>query len=115
VLPVQITMHNAELPAAAAADIEARAAHLAHYYPRIESCRVTIDVPQGRHRTDAARYAVRIDLQVPGDDIVVTRQPRRAFATALDEAFRAARRRLQDHARRLRGAVKAHERSDPSP
>lgn len=107
-LPVRITMHNIDVPRAAAADIAARAARLARYYPRIESCHVTIDVPQGRHRTDADSYTVRIDLQVPGDDILVTRQPRRALATALDEAFRAARRRLQDHARRLRGAVKAH-------
>lgn len=108
-LPIQITVHNTELSPEAHADIARRAMRLSGYYERLMGCRVTIDLPQRRRHSDAAQYGVRIDMTVPDGEIVVSRQPRRELATALDNAFNAARRRLQDYARRHRGSVKAHE------
>ena len=108
-LPIQITVHNTELSPEAHADIARRAMRLSGYYERLMGCRVTIDLPQRRRHSDAAQYGVRIDMTVPDGEIAVTRQPRRELATALDDAFNAARRRLQDYARRQRGSVKAHE------
>jgi cold shock CspA family protein/ribosome-associated translation inhibitor RaiA len=108
-LPLQIAVHNTQLSPDAEADIRRRVEALSRYYDRIMSSRVTIDVPQGRRHTDALLYGVRIDLTVPGGEIVVNRQPRAELVTALDGAFKAMRRRLQDYARRQRGAVKAHE------
>ncbi|HYL08920.1 MAG TPA: HPF/RaiA family ribosome-associated protein [Candidatus Udaeobacter sp.] len=108
-LPLQITVHNATLSSAAEADIRQRLEHLSRYYDRIMSSRVTVDVPQRRRRTDAELYGVRIGVTVPGDEIVVNRQPRAPLETVLDGAFQAMRRRLQDYARRQRGAVKVHE------
>ena len=107
-LPLQITVHNATLSPAAEADIRRRVERLSRYYDRIMSSRVTVDVPQGRRRTDAQLYGVRIDVTVPGGEIVVNRQPRARLETALDGAFQAMRRRLQDYARRQRGSVKVH-------
>jgi ribosome-associated translation inhibitor RaiA len=106
---VRIALHHTTLSAEADRDIRERVARLTHFYDRIVSCRVTIDVPQHRHRSDATSYGVRIDLAVPGGEIAVTRQPREDLETALQRAFEAARRRLQDHARRLQGAVKTHQ------
>jgi cold shock CspA family protein/ribosome-associated translation inhibitor RaiA len=108
-LPVQIAVHNTQLSPDAEGDIRQRVERLSRYYGRLMSCRVTVDVPQSRRRTDAVLYGVRIDVTVPGGEIVVNHQPRAELATALDGAFKAMRRRLQDYARRQRGAVKAHE------
>ena len=110
---VRIVTHNAELPPEAQADVRARVERLGHYYHRIVSCRVAVDVPQRRTRTDAGLYGVRIALKVPGGEVVVNHQPRENLATALDSAFNAARRRLQDYARRQRGAVKVHAPTGP--
>jgi len=52
---------------------------------------------------------VRIDLTVPGDELVVDRQVDEDLYVAIRDAFHAARRRLEDHAHRQRGAVKVHE------
>jgi cold shock CspA family protein/ribosome-associated translation inhibitor RaiA len=108
-LPLQITVRNTELSPGAEADIRKRIAQLSRYHERIGSCRVTIEVPQRRRKSDAACYSVRLDITVPGGELVVDRQPREQLRTALQEAFSSARRRLQDYARRQQGAVKTHE------
>lgn len=87
---------------------------LERYYGRITACRVVIEEPHRRHRR-GNHYGVRIDLVVPGAELVVNRAPSvrqkdETLPLALHEAFRAARRRLQDHARRVSGKVKVHER-----
>jgi cold shock CspA family protein len=52
---------------------------------------------------------VRIDLKVPGGEIVVNHDHHQDVYVALRDAFAAARRRLEDVLRRTRGEVKAHE------
>jgi cold shock CspA family protein len=56
---------------------------------------------------------VRIEIGVPGDRIVVRRSPDEHAAhldpyVAVRDAFREARRQLEDYARRTRGDVKSH-------
>ncbi len=58
-------------------------------------------------------YNVRIDLTVPGGTIAVNREPGEDHAhedmhVAVRDAFDAARRKLQDHMRRLEGKTKQH-------
>jgi ribosome-associated translation inhibitor RaiA len=48
------------------------------------------------------------DITVPGGELVVKRQADPELHTAIQRAFDAARRRLQDYVRRQRGDVKAH-------
>ena len=108
-LPLRLAVHNTTLPPADRADIRRRVENLGRYFDRITNCRVTVAVPQRRRRTDHKLYAVRVALTVPLGAIAIDRQPRRALKTALDEAFQAARRRLQDHARRMR---EVHVRSE---
>lgn len=107
-MTLRVALHNTALSPAERADVESRARHLERYHDRITSCRVTIEVPQRRRLTDRVAYRVRIALAVPRREIVIDRQPRRTLETALDEAFQAARRRLQDLSRRTRGDVKRH-------
>ena len=107
-LPIQISLRNLTLSPEMEADIRERAAGLRRYYDRIMGCRVTVEVPNRRHH-EGSLHNVRIDLTVPGGELVVRRCPHEDLRTAVQIAFHAARRRLQDYARRQRGAVKAHE------
>jgi ribosome-associated translation inhibitor RaiA len=107
-LPIQISVRNLTLSPEVEAEIRERAAALRLYYDRIMGCRVTLEVPHRRHH-EGSLHNVRIDLTVPGGELVVRRRPHEDLRTAVQIAFNAARRRLQDYARRRRGAVKAHE------
>jgi ribosome-associated translation inhibitor RaiA len=113
-LPLQIKLHHTTLSPSLERQVRARAARLVRFYDRITACRVTIDVPQSRRHSDAKRYGVRVALTVPGGEIVISRQPRADLLTELQRAFEAARRRLQDRARHLRGAIKHHEPRTPA-
>lgn len=127
-----ITFRGLKHSDALEAEIRARIDKLETYYPSIIGCRVLIELLQRHHET-GNRYHVRIDLTVPGDEIVVAHEaslrgtaqdthverttkagetdPERKHAhVAVREAFDVARRRLQDFARRQRGSVKATTR-----
>jgi ribosomal subunit interface protein len=106
--PLRLAVHNTTLTPDMRTDIRQRVERLQRYYDRITDCRVRVEVPQRRRRTDRRLYGVRLALTVPLGSIVIDRQPRQTLDTALDDAFRAARRRLQDHARRMAGTQKAH-------
>jgi ribosomal subunit interface protein len=86
---------------------------LERFHGRITSCRIVVTQPHRRH-AKGNLYAIRIDLTVPGSELVVNREPPAHQAdediqVALREAFDKARRQLQDHARRQAGQVKEHE------
>lgn len=131
--PVQITYRTMQPSSAVTERIEAEAAKLDRYFPRIESCRVVVEAPPRHHRSGDL-FHIRIELAVPGTDIVVRHEPSlhralvRGHATrsskhdevharhkdvyvSIRDAFKAARRQLEDHARRLRGDVKLHRRT----
>lgn len=112
-IPLQITFRGLQPSAAIEDRVRKEARKLERYSNRITSCRVVIEQPQHRHR-QGNLFHVRIDLTLPGNELLVRREPARRHAhedvyVALRDAFDAARRRLQDHVRRQRGAVKAHE------
>jgi len=87
-------------------------ARLEKTFDRITGCHVVIAQPH-RHHRDGRLYSVRVDLMVPGTEIIVNRNHPADHAhedvyVALRDSFDAARRRLEDHVRHLRGAVKQH-------
>ncbi len=113
-LPLQIAFHNLPHSEAMAEIIGENAVKLDEFYNHIMSCRVVVDVPH-RHHHEGNLYQVRIDITVPGGEIVVNREPSlhepsKDFRQAVRDAFDAARRQLEDFARRQRGAVKHLER-----
>ena len=88
-------------------------AQLETFYSRITGCHVVIAQPH-RHHREGRLYSVRVDVRVPGGEIVVNHEHHLDHAhedvfIALRDAFAAARRRLEDHVRRLRGVEKVHE------
>jgi len=131
-LPPNVTFRGFEPSAGLEAEIGARIDKLETYYRSIMGCRVLVELAE-RHHEAGNRYHVRIDLTVPGEEIVVAHDAslhgtaqdvdaergRKAFESdperkhvrvAIREAFDVARRRLQDYARRQRGTVKAAAR-----
>ena len=91
-------------------------AQLERFSDRITGCHVVIAQPH-RHHREGRLYSVRVDLVVPGGEIVVTRDHHLDHShedvfVALRDAFDAARRRLEDHVRRLRGTEKHHAADD---
>jgi ribosomal subunit interface protein len=109
-LPLQITVRNMSLSDAGRALIEEKAAKLDTVNDGIIGCRVVVEAPH-RHQHQGLSYNVRIDLTVPGSELVIKREPHEDLYVAIRDAFDAARRRLQDHQRRQRGEVKVHEES----
>jgi cold shock CspA family protein len=104
-IPLQITARNLELSEPEEGMIRQAAAKLDVFWDRITSCRVLVEVPHRRRRTGLS-YNVRLDLGVPGGELAITRRPRASLETAVQEAFDAAQRRLQDEARQTQGRVK---------
>lgn len=93
---------------------EAVSRHLADLekrYGRATACRIVVRGPGARHQT-GGQYQVSIRLALPdGHEVNVVRTPdadaRYAdLAFAVDDAFKRARRQLQDRARIMRGDVK---------
>ncbi|MFM8705687.1 MAG: cold shock domain-containing protein [Planctomycetia bacterium] len=81
-------------------------------YGRITGCHVVIAQPHRHHRRGRL-YSVRVDVRLPGGEVVVNRDHHLDHAhedvfVALRDSFAAARRRLDDHVRRLRGVEKQH-------
>jgi ribosomal subunit interface protein len=106
-LPVQITMRDIPLSPALETLIRKRAEKLNQYYDRISSCRVVIESPQ-KHKHQGKLYNVRIDITVPGKELVVTRKQDEDIYIAIRDAFDAIVRQLEEHSRKRHGRVKAH-------
>ncbi len=104
ILPLQITSRNLELTEAIKADIREHAEKLDKYYDRIMSCRVVVEALPKR-----SLYNVHIDITVPGAELIVKRDPNTDLYLSIRDAFRDARRKLEDFARIQRGDVKHHE------
>jgi len=109
---LQITFRNIDASPAVEAKIRERARELEQFFDRIVSCRVVIEAPNRRRHGDL--YHIRVDLKVPGNEIVVKRDPPEHHAhediyVAVRDCFDAVRRQLEDHVRRQRGDVKAHD------
>ena len=112
-LPLQITFRNLESSEAMEARVRGGAEELDEIYDRIMHCHVVVEA---RHRSQhkGNLYHVRIDLTVPGSELVVNREPEQHQAhedvyVAIRDAFNAAGRQLEEYVSRIRGDVKTHE------
>ena len=110
-LPILIATRNITLAASEEDQIRREATKLETFADRITSCRVMVETPH-RRGNEGVQYLVRIDLTMPGRELVVKRQPQAQFRTALQDAFDVAKRQVQDHVRRRRGLVKTPPPTD---
>ena len=127
---LQITFRNVKPSKEIEEWIRTGAAKLDSLYSRVMGCRVMVELPH-RHYRKGSPYHIRIDLTVPQGEIVIKREPsltprarqlgdrelkkhaearipHNDLRLAIDDAFKAAGRRLQDYARRQRGDMKSH-------
>lgn len=110
-LPLQIAFRNMDASDAVEAKIRERAAALERFAANITSCRVAVEL-QARRQQQGNLFRVRIDLKVPGRELVAGGKHDIDHAhedvyVAIRDAFDAARRQVEDYARRRRGEVKA--------
>jgi ribosome-associated translation inhibitor RaiA len=75
-------------------------------------CRVVIAVPHRHHHRGNA-YHVQINLTVPGEELIVNRQPsaqqtHQDLHIAIRDAFESAERQLKEHTQQQRGDIKTH-------
>jgi hypothetical protein len=127
---VQIIFRNMAVAPTLEREVHARAAWLETFYGAIVGRRVLIEFPH-RHRSKGRPVHIRIDLAVPGEDIIVDQNTTRHFSgrgsqadrahraealksahqdvvAAIHDAFDVARRRLEDFARK-RADIKTHQ------
>lgn len=107
-IPVQITIRDIPSSEALETHIRDKSQKLEQFFDAIVSCRVVVEMPH-KHRHQGKMFNVRIDLGVPGNEIVVNREQHEDVYVALRDAFDAARRQLEDYVRRLHRETKAHQ------
>jgi cold shock CspA family protein len=111
--PIQIEFQGMEPVEHVRGAIAKHVSDLESRFGRVTACRVVLKAPGGHHHT-GGHYEVHIHLALPdGREVNIARSPtadaRQADVTfAVNDAFKRARRRLQDHVRRMQGLVKAH-------
>ncbi len=110
--PLRIAFRNIEPPIGAEEEVRTRAGELERFFDRIIACSVVVEAHH-KHQHQGNLYHVRIELIVPEREIIVRREPPEHHAhedmhVAVRDAFGAAQRQLQDHAREMRGDVKTH-------
>jgi len=129
--PAHTTFRNVPPSEAVAAHIQDEANTLDKYFDRITSCHVMVEAP-ARHHHHGEPFHIRIELRVPGKELVVAHTPAGRAAVeqendgrrrkhheieaphkdvyvAIRDGFRTMRRQLRDYAHCLRGEVKAHQ------
>jgi len=111
-LPLQITFRHMETSPALEARIRELAARLDRFSANIMRCHITVEAPHKHHR-QGGLFEVRVDITVPDKEIAIRRShpvhhSHEDVYVALRDAFRAARRQLEDYERQRRGPAKTH-------
>ena len=109
--PTQIAFHGIDKSEAVETRIRDKVAKLEHYFDRITSCRVTVERHHRSHsnlKVNDQPFHVSIVLGVPGEELVVKRDPKdptdlkshEDIQAALRDAFATMERRLKDYVQR---------------
>ena len=112
--PLEVDLDGIAATPRVRAAIETHVAGLEDRFGRVTACRVALKGPGAHHHTSGL-YEIHIQLELPdGRAVDVGRTPSadERYADldfALNDAFKRARRKLQDHVRRMQSQVKHHE------
>lgn len=109
-LPLQISFRHMDPSPVLEARIRKLAAGLEKFSAQIMRCHVIAE-PAPQHQHQGGLYEFHIDITLPGEEIAISRAHPADHAhedpyVALRDAFRAARRKLEDYERRRRLDVK---------
>src|SRR5215468_8464985 len=112
--PLELVFHNMPPSSEIESLVREKVAKLEKFYPRIIGCRVAVELPHKAHKTGNIPK-VRVEIQVPGQTLVVRQEPRArqrgASLTArssVRDAFDAATEKLRDFKRKQAREVKPH-------
>lgn len=111
--PLQITFRDIPRSENVETVIREKAEKLDQFFEKIMTCRVMIESPHTHHH-QGMLYHVRVDITVPGAELVASRSRDKNHAhedvyVAIRDAFDAAKRQLQEYKRKIKGKVKTHE------
>jgi cold shock CspA family protein/ribosome-associated translation inhibitor RaiA len=130
IVPLQITVRNIQHSEAVDAQIREEVAKLEEFFDHLIHCRVVVEMPH-HHQARGNPFHVQIRLEVPGTELIVSHQPNlhsnsvdmeetkhhkglelegahKDLYLTIHDAFRKARRQLQEHIQRHRREVKQH-------
>lgn len=114
---IQITFHGVEHSDAIENRIREKIAKLQKLGGDLISCRVVVEAPH-KHVHKGKLYSIKIDMTVPGHEIVVNRNSSMDHShediyVAIRDSFNEAKRQLQNFMRRRQGKVKTHRNPPP--
>ena len=115
-IPLQITFRHREPSLALEARIRELAGRLDRFSAHVMRCHVVVE-PPAHHQRQGFLYDFRIGIALADGEIAIRHAHPLDHAhedpyVALRDAFRAARRQLEDYERKRRGDVKRH--SEPA-
>jgi cold shock CspA family protein/ribosome-associated translation inhibitor RaiA len=118
-VPIEIGFHNIPSIPWAEEEIRARIAKLEQIFDRLIACRVRVDQ---RVNKENVPPVVRIEMGVPGKDLVVSHEPdflqhkfqKPDLRNAINEAFRIAEDQLAEYKRQLQGRSKVIHHDGPN-
>ena len=110
--PVQITFRDIPQSDGIEAQVERHTTKLATFHDRVVRCHVVLEEPH-RHHRHGKRFHVRIELVVPGRELVVSRaaaNDTEDLYVLVEAAFTDAARMLEDHTTLRQAGTKPHSR-----
>jgi len=113
-VPLQITFRGMESSPTVDARVREKAQKLEQFFNHITACNVVVEKPH-HHGHKGNAFSVTIDIQVPGTNIIVNKagddrnHAHEDVYVAVQDAFNAANRQLEDYVRKMDGRVKTHE------
>lgn len=112
-VPLEITFKDIDPSPTIESKVREKAKVLERFFDRVTSCSVVVEAPHRSHQ-QGKLYNVRININTPGEQLVVTHSGPKNHAhedinVAIRDSFAAAVRQLEDHARKVRGDVKTHD------
>ena len=96
---LQITLQDVPHSPALDERIREKAGKLEKMFPRVTACRVVISAPH-HHQPHRRLFTVRLNIAIPGSEVVVTRNNHEDVYVLLRDAFVAAKRELESVVRR---------------
>lgn len=106
-IPLEITLRDIEKTDAIEQRINDKANKMAQYYDRIESGKIVVELSQNNQH-QGKLYNVTIEVNVPGKQLVVNKQPNEDLYVAIRDSFQAMYRIIESYAQKQRGERKSH-------
>lgn len=104
-MPVQITMKNVDHSKSVEDRIRQKVFKLNQFSEDIVSCRVVVEQNQA-HKHHGAHYNVRLNVNMPGRELVVNHNEQENLYIAIREAFENMNRRVKEVSQVMHGRVK---------